>query len=199
MLSNPQAWREYRPVYLARAMTAQRRPIKFGSPYSERLSRNMAISLNAASLATLVTLTAALLSPQSLAASPWNGNYAYERTYDDAAGKRAGEIYAIEYAGGKGGTCRITMTGPAAYEDILCRAVASDKAVTFHFKRYADEASAKANQARAYKPDLQLLTLEKGVSEKRPNAIRTVWHSLRTLDGKRPASGVRFKRVQKAT
>ncbi len=157
----------------------------------------MAISFNAASLAALVTLTGVLSSPEALAAGPWDGNYSYERTYDDAAGKRAGEIYAIDFAGGKGGKCRITMTGPSSYEDILCRAAASEKAVTFHFKRYADEASAKVNKARAYKPDLQLLTLEKGVSEKRPNAIRTVWHSLRTLDGKRPASGVRFKRVQK--
>ena len=159
----------------------------------------MATSFNAASLAALVTLTGALLSPQALAARPWDGNYGYTRTYDDAAGKRAGEIYAIEYVGGKGGKCRITMTGPSSYEDILCRAAASDKAVTFHFKRFADDASAKVNKARDYKPDLQLLTLEKGVSEKRPNAIRTVWHSLRTLDGKRPASGVRFKRVQQAS
>ncbi len=162
----------------------------------------MAISFKVAALAALVSVTGALLSPEALAAGPWDGNYAYERTFDDAAGKRAGEIYAIEYVGGKvgkGNKCRITMTGPSSYEDILCRAAASDKAVTFHYKRYADEASAKVNKARAYKPDLQLLTLEKGVSEKRPNAIRTVWHSLRTLDGKRPASGERFKRVQTAS
>lgn len=131
----------------------------------------------------------------AIAASPWNGTYAYERTYDDADNKRAGEIYSLEYVKGKAGKCRITITGPNAYEDITCRAVDSEKSVTFHFKRFTDENSATVNKARPYPKDQQLLTIEKGVSEKRPNAIRTVWQKLRTLDGKRPPSGVRFKRV----
>ena len=149
-------------------------------------------------LASLVVLSAAAWPTLAAAASPWNGNYAYERTYDDANNKRAGEIYAIHYVKGKAGKCHITITGPSSYEDIICRATDSDKAVTFHFKRFTDANSATVNKARPYPKDQQLLTLEKGVSEKRPNAIRTVWHKLRTLDGKRPASGERFKRVPQA-
>ena len=46
--------------------------------------------------------------------------------------------------------------------------------------------------------DQQLLTFERGVSSRRPNTLRTVWHSLRTMDGKRPAGGVRFVPAKRA-
>ncbi len=143
-------------------------------------------------LRRFATLAAtAALSTSAFAAPNWNGNYGYERTFTDKAGARAGEIYAIKL--GANGACRITMTGPASHEDIICRKAESDKVVTLHFRRYADGKAAKANGARAYKKDLRLLSLEKGVND-RPEAIRTIWHNLRTLDGAKPATGERFKR-----
>ena len=87
------------------------------------------------------------------------------------------------------------MTGPNSHEDIICRASQNEKVTTLHFRRYADKKAAAANKARPYKKDQRLLTLEKGVND-RPDAIRTIWHSLRTLDGAKPATGERFKRVK---
>jgi hypothetical protein len=140
----------------------------------------------------LATLAAcAAISTASFAATNWNGTYGYERTFTDKSGTRAGEIYSIKL--GAKGACRITMTGPASHEDIICRAAASDNVVTLHFRRYADSKAAKANNARAYKKDQRLLSIEKGVNN-RPEAIRTIWHSLRTLDGAKPSTGERFKR-----
>lgn len=150
---------------------------------------------------TSSTFLAVIGVSAAFAADNWNGNYTYQRTYNDAAGKPAGEIYTLDYVrgkDGKGGKCSITLTGPQAHEDIVCRAAVSEKSATFHFVRFVDAEAAKLNHARPYKKDQQLLTFERGVSEKRPNTIRTVWHSLRTMDGKRPAGGVRFVPVKRA-
>ena len=137
----------------------------------------------------------------AFAADNWNGYYTYQRTYNDAVGKPAGEIYTLDYVRGKegkGGKCNITMTGPQAHEDIVCRAAVSEKSATFHFVKFVNPEAAKLNRARPYKKDQQLLTFERGVSSRRPNTIRTVWHSLRTMDGKRPSGGVRFVPAKRA-
>lgn len=144
-----------------------------------------------AAFAAIACVASAALSSAASAATNWNGNYGYERTYTDKSGARAGEIYSI--ALGAKGACRITMTGPNSHEDIICRTTKTDKVVTLNFRRYADAKAAAANKARPYKKDQRLLTLEKGVND-RPEAIRTIWHNLRTLDGTKPASGERFKR-----
>ena len=94
--------------------------------------------------------------------------------------------------------CNITMTDPQAQEDIVCRAAVSEKSATFHFVKFVNPEAAKLNHARPYKKDQQLLTFERGVSSRRPNTIRTVWHSLRTMDGKRPVGGVRFVPAKRA-
>jgi Family of unknown function (DUF5991) len=143
------------------------------------------------SFAALAAVACAAISPAASAETNWNGNYSYERTFTDKTGTRAGEVYSIKL--GAKGACRITMTGPASHEDIICRTAASDKSVTLHFKRHADAKAVAANNSRLYKKDLRLLTLEKGVNN-RPEAIRTIWHNLRTMDGAKPASGERFKR-----
>jgi hypothetical protein len=133
-----------------------------------------------------------LASTTAFGAGKWDGAYAYERTFTNSKGERAGEIYSLNLGPGK--ACRITMTGPEGHEDIICRSAGSEKSVTVHFSRFADPKAAKANNARAYKKDQRLLTLERDISEKRPKAIRTIWHNLRTMDGKKPGSAA-FKKA----
>jgi hypothetical protein len=144
--------------------------------------------------AALCIVTGASALFASAAAAQWNGQYVYERTFANSKGERGGEIYNLTL--GPKGACRISMTGPAAHEDIVCRTAQSEKSVTVHFRRHADKAAAKLNKARNYKADQRLLTLEMGVND-RPKAIRTIWHNLRTMDGAKPKTGERFKRVSK--
>ncbi len=152
-----------------------------------------------ASLASLAALAlapiAATAATAAAAATSWNGNYAYERTYRDASGANAGEIYNVTL--GAGGKCRITMTGPKSHEDIICRVAKNDKVATLHFRRFADAKEAALNGARSYPKDQRLLSFEHRDTDKNPKTVHTVWHKLRTLDGKSLKGGVRFKRESK--
>jgi hypothetical protein len=144
-------------------------------------------------IAAVIASASALLSSHGIAATNWSGNYAYERVYKDASGTPAGELYSVKL-GGKD-KCRITMTGPKSHEEIICRVSRTSKAATLHFSKFVDPQAAKLNHARRYKKDQRLLTFEKGIEGQPDNTVRTVWHSLRTMDGKKPKGGVRFKRV----
>ncbi len=139
-------------------------------------------------------LASVIVSAPAFAATNWSGNYAYERVYKDASGAPAGELYSVKI-GGKD-KCRITMTGPKSHEDIICRVSRSKNAATLHFSKFVDPQAAKLNHARSYKKDQRLLTFEKGIEGKPDDTVRTVWHKLRTMDGKAPKGGVRFKRVK---
>jgi hypothetical protein len=128
----------------------------------------------------------------SPASANLNGSYAYERVLKNASGQQFGEIYALEL--GSAGRCRLTVTGPSSHDDIVCRVESTPSSATVHFHRFADANAAKTNNARTYKKDQRLFTLEKGVN-KRPEAIRTIWQGLRSTDNQRLASGERFKRA----